>query len=78
LGQSVPLDERLAIAHWIRQNAPSVGVAMFHYPGESFDANDCDAVLAVPAHPERMIAAVQRALKKAALRSSEGPTDAQT
>jgi DNA-binding response OmpR family regulator len=69
LCQTVPLSERVDIAARIREVAPHTGVIFLHYPGESFDARSCDALVSSPIEPDKLLAAVRRAIQRASQRA---------
>ena len=68
LGQSLPLEERVELASRLRKTAPGAGIVFLHYPGETFDARNCDAVVITPSDPEKLLTAVRRAIQRAAQR----------
>jgi DNA-binding NtrC family response regulator len=65
LCQTVPLRRRLTLAATIRERLPHVGIVFIYFGNETFDASALDALVRTPADPDKLIIAVQRAMKKA-------------
>lgn len=64
LGQTIPLRRRLLLAAKIRERLPDVGIVFMYFGNETFDASTMDALVRTPADPDKLITAVQRAMKK--------------
>lgn len=65
LGQTIALRRRLTLAATIRERLPHVGIVFIYFGNETFDASALDALVRTPADPDKLIIAVQRAMKKA-------------
>lgn len=66
LCHSVVVDERVALAHRIRNVAPNLAIVLMNLPADHFDASVCDAVVMAQAGPEALVRAIRRALKRRA------------
>ena len=64
LGQSIAVDDRLALAQEMREIAPDLAIIVLYFPEDRFDASVCDAVVETLSEPQVLARAVQRALRK--------------
>jgi FixJ family two-component response regulator len=65
LGQTIPLRRRLTLAAKIRERLPAVGIVFVYFGNETFDASNLDSLVRTPADPDKLITAVERAIRKA-------------
>jgi hypothetical protein len=64
IGQSIDLDDRIAIAQEMRRIAEHLAIVLMHYPGDRFDASVCDSVVETLSPPDALVRAVRRALRR--------------